>query len=132
VVVVVEAGLRSGTLSTVGHALDLGVEVAAVPGPATSPASAGAHELLRRGARLVTCANDVLDLLGERRQHVEAAPWHGDELRLLEGLPGASGSIDRWIDAAALPRDKARRALNSLLLAGALRRLPGGRIGRVL
>jgi len=132
VVVVVEAGLRSGTLSTVGHALDLGVEVAAVPGPATSPASAGAHELLRRGACLVTCADDVLDLLGERRKHVAGASWHGDEQRLLSGLPGASGSVERWIDAAALPREKARQALNRLLVGGALRRLPGGRIARVL
>jgi DNA processing protein len=132
VVVVVEAGLRSGTLSTVRHALDLGVEVAAVPGPATSPASAGAHELLRRGAHLVTRVQDVLELVGVPAVPAEAGSWRGDEGAVMAGLPGACGSIDSWLRASALPRERARAALHRLLLGGALQRLAGGRIARVL
>jgi DNA processing protein len=62
VTVVVEAGERSGSLITADIALQLGRTVAAVPGPVTSPASAGANALLRDGAHLVRDARDVLDL----------------------------------------------------------------------
>lgn len=45
--VVLEAGIRSGSLNTAGHAAALGRPLGAVPGPVTSPASAGCHRLLR-------------------------------------------------------------------------------------
>jgi DNA processing protein len=45
--IVLEAGLRSGSLNTAGHAAALGRPLGAVPGPVTSPASAGCHRLLR-------------------------------------------------------------------------------------
>ena len=134
VVVVVEAGLKSGTLSTVAHALELGVEVAAVPGPAVSPASAGAHEMLRRGAHLVTSAADVLPLLGLDATSVPPVEREvdADGERLLSGLPGASGSLSQWLAASGLPRDRALSAAHRLLMVGSLRRLPTGRIARVL
>lgn len=45
--VVLEAGWRSGSLNTAGHAAALGHPLGAVPGPVTSPASAGCHRLIR-------------------------------------------------------------------------------------
>ena len=45
--VVVEAGWRSGSLNTAGHATTLGRTLGAVPGPVTSAASAGCHRLIR-------------------------------------------------------------------------------------
>lgn len=64
--VLVEAGLRSGALAATREALHLGRPVGCVPGPVTSAASAGCHEVLRENpaARLVTDACEVLDLLG--------------------------------------------------------------------
>ncbi|MET0828601.1 MAG: DNA-processing protein DprA [Microbacterium sp.] len=63
--VVVEAGWRSGSLNTAGHAAALSRPLGAVPGPVTSAASAGCHRLLREfDARCVTNAGDVLELLG--------------------------------------------------------------------
>jgi len=63
--VVVEAGRRSGTLNTAGHASVLGRPVGAVPGPVTSPSSAGCHALLRSGlATCVTGVDEVLELVG--------------------------------------------------------------------
>ena len=133
VVVVVEAGLPSGTLSTVSWALSLGREVAAVPGPVTSPAAAGANALLAAGAHLVTCPEDVLAIVGQARDR-----WYGpgdldvDERAVLGGLPSASGSAGRWTEASGLPGARARPALARLLARGVLRRLPGGRLARVL
>ena len=64
--VVVEAGARSGALNTAAHAAQLGRALAAVPGPVTSAASIGCHLLIRqRGARLVTSALDVVELVVE-------------------------------------------------------------------
>lgn len=61
--VVVEAGRRSGALNTAHHAMDLGREVGAVPGPVTSAASAGCHRLLREHpATCITGAADAMAL----------------------------------------------------------------------
>lgn len=64
--VVVEAGWRSGSLNTAGHAAALGRPLGAVPGPVTSATSEGCHRLLREfDATCITRASDVLELIGE-------------------------------------------------------------------
>ncbi|MEP6560751.1 MAG: DNA-processing protein DprA [Nakamurella sp.] len=84
--VVVEAGRRSGTLSTAAAAEQLGRLVMAVPGPVTSAMSVGCHLLLAdRFAQLVTGADDVLAALG-RLPHpaagaVSAEPAPGSDPR---------------------------------------------------
>ena len=62
-VIVIEAAARSGTLATVTHALEQGKEVFVVPGNITSPLSAGCNALLKQGARIVTCAEDILEVV---------------------------------------------------------------------
>lgn len=64
--VVVEAGIRSGSLNTARHAHELSKPVGAVPGPVTSMSSAGCHQAVREGlAVLVTSADEVIELLGD-------------------------------------------------------------------
>ena len=60
-VVVIEANAKSGALITATHAAEQGRETFAVPGNADSAASAGCLELLRKGARLVRSADDILE-----------------------------------------------------------------------
>jgi DNA processing protein len=62
-VIVTEAAVRSGTLSTVMHALEQGREVFVVPGNITSPLSAGCNNLIKQGAHPITCAEDVLEII---------------------------------------------------------------------
>lgn len=62
-IIIVEAALRSGTLSTATHALEQGREVFVVPGNITSPLSAGCNALLRQGAHPVTKIEDVLEVI---------------------------------------------------------------------
>ncbi len=127
--VVVEAAIRSGALNTAGHAEELSRTVMAVPGPVTSPASAGCHELLRtRGAALVTDAADVLDLVGdlvldasdsrrgERRPHDGLDPV---ALRVLEALPvSRRAPVDSVGRVAGLDAPTVLRTLGQLAAAG--------------
>ena len=85
--VVVEAGRRSGTLSTAAAAEQLGRLVMAVPGPVTSAMSVGCHLLLAdRFAQLVTGADDVLAALG-RHGH-RAGSRVGGRCRSRAGIRG--------------------------------------------
>ncbi|MBF0671122.1 MAG: DNA-protecting protein DprA [Salinibacterium sp.] len=61
--IVLEAGWRSGSLNTAAHAAALGRPLGAVPGPVTSPASAGCHRLIREfDAVCVTTAEEMAEL----------------------------------------------------------------------
>ena len=58
-----EAGWRSGSLNTAGHAASLARPLGAVPGPVTSAASAGCHRLIREyDATCVTNADQMAEL----------------------------------------------------------------------
>lgn len=62
--VVVEAPERSGALVTARNAIEQGREVFVLPGPAEHPNYRGSHLLIRKGARLVTSPEDILEDLG--------------------------------------------------------------------
>lgn len=115
--VVLEAGWRSGSLNTAGHASALGRPLGAVPGPVTSAASAGCHRLIREfDAVCVTNPDEMLELMPIR----DAALFdEGDAVSAREGdaRAGAGGNSQelRVLDALSdrSPRtidDVARRA----------------------
>ena len=62
-VLIVEAGFRSGSLNVAGHATALGRPLGAVPGPITSPTSAGYSRLIRdHGATLISTTDEAAAL----------------------------------------------------------------------
>lgn len=103
--VVVEAGWRSGSLNTAGHAAALARPLGAVPGPVTSAASAGCHRLLREyDAVCVTTGAEVAELAG-----LASVTAGGDDIE------DASGLARRVIDSlsARVPRDRAEIAVRA-------------------
>jgi DNA processing protein len=63
-VLVVEAGLNSGTLITARKAAEQGRDVFALPGSLHNPMAKGCHRLIRDGARLVETTADIMQELG--------------------------------------------------------------------
>ncbi|HST66280.1 MAG TPA: DNA-processing protein DprA, partial [Mycobacteriales bacterium] len=137
-VVVVEAGLRSGSLATARQALRMDRVVMGVPGPVTSHESAGVHELLRGRPEtvLVTRAAEVVEAVGafgadlaERRQ---APPVPRDALaplarQILDGLPTTgAASPDRIAVACGVPPLDVLRCLPALELKGFVEATPTG------
>lgn len=140
VVVVVEAGWRSGSLNTAAHAATLGRSLGAVPGPVTSAASAGCHRVLREyGGMCVTSAADVLEMLGGDGAAATGAPWGrlategADEgrtdatTRMFDALsPRSSRTLDDVARRSGIPRDDVRTLLGFAELEGrAVRDLDG-------
>jgi DNA processing protein len=135
--VVVEAAHRSGALNTAATAAALGRFVMAVPGPVTSPMSAGAHRLLQSdpSCRLVTGADDVVEQVGSIG---ELAPEPGRPVRVRDGLDPTTQRVleavpvhrphptGRVSHDAGLHLDVVTGALHRLLLAGLVDHLRDG------
>ncbi|MFP3465063.1 DNA-processing protein DprA [Leifsonia sp. SIMBA_070] len=143
--VVVEAGHRSGSLNTAGHAAQMGRPLGAVPGSVLSPASAGCHRLIREyGATCVTTTEEMAELadpLGTGPR-----PGSGDDPDTDDSAgSGGSGSSDdpkrsvlvelrrsRRVSAdeiaarSALPFSTVAAVLGRLDLAGRARERDGG------
>lgn len=136
-VVVVEAAERSGSLITARLALEQGREVFAVPGMARHFRSIGPHRLLKQGAKLVECAEDILEEIrplvrpswtpNTRKAHVPAPvpDVTADEAALLEALPGSPVQIDEICRSIQWPVSRVMAVLLALELKGVVRQLPG-------
>ena len=107
-----------------------GRRIAAVPGPATAPLARGPLQLLREGAALVCCAEDLLELLG--RSVGGASPRSpGDEglpaglAALLVRVGSGEETLERLLSGA--DREEALLGLARLELKGLVRRTHDGR-----
>lgn len=63
-VIVIEAGLNSGSLLTANLALEFGRDVFVVPGDINKESSQGCNMLVRQGAEIITSPQDLMDILG--------------------------------------------------------------------
>jgi DNA processing protein len=143
VTVVVEAAVGSGALITAGTALEQGREVVAVPGPITSPVSAGCNRLIRDGATPYLEPEDLL------QHYPEAAPCSDEpptpepgpralpgtltagERDVAERLSAEAVHLDALIERCARPAGELLALLCGLELSGVAEQLPGRRFRRI-
>ncbi len=139
--VVVEAAKRSGSLITARLAGEQGREVFAVPGNVNSLKSAGAHNLLKQGAKLVSCAQDVMEefpqlAAGVASKRVSgkagAEPLStalpdltGEEARVFDMLEPYPIHIDELSRKVNMPIGRLSGILLNLELKGAVSQSPG-------
>jgi len=134
-VLVVEAGLPSGSLITARYALEQNREVFAVPGSIHSPTSKGCHALLRQGAKLVESVEDVIEELalqlapcpvdvGRHRAKNEEMPALNRKVLALVGYQPVS--VDSLAEHSGLPVAEVNQALMQLELEQEIKSVPGG------
>lgn len=129
--IVVEAPRKSGALDTAKHALKLGRDVAAVPGPIDQPQSAGSNHLLRDGAQLIASVEDALSLVGltvpPRAPRVDP---DGDEGRIWAALAQGALDLDTLCHHSGLPAAQCLAAVTKLEISGAIECALTGEIRR--
>jgi DNA processing protein len=114
--VVLEAGLRSGSLNTAAHAAELGRPLGAVPGPVTSPASAGCHRLLREFDAV--CVVDVEQMAELAGGALPSRTGRSDSPRVRGGgsgrAPARNGSNGGSSDPGPDPAPEVVRVIDAL------------------
>lgn len=132
-VVVVEGREPSGTRITAEHAIELGLDVFAVPGSVTSPLSATPLSLIRDGATMIRDAEDLLDDLGIEPATLPPVDPIGlppDERAVLDAL-AAPMLPESVAQAVGIGRPQALAALVRLEMRGIVRG-SGGRYLRTV
>jgi DNA processing protein len=143
-VVIVEAAEGSGSLITADFAMEQGRAVLAVPGNVLGGRNFGAHALLRDGAKLVECADDILEELPVSLQppgpgvrdsglvkHEPAGRHPASHDPVLRSMDeGDAYDLDEIAERSGIDRLRLLPRLVELELAGALRRVEGGRFVR--
>jgi DNA processing protein len=124
--VVIEARERSGALITADLALDEGREVLAVPGEITSQLSRGTNHLLRLGAVPVTCAADVLRVLGVDPPPAREPPALEPRLELVRSaVADAAATADEVAQATGESAPVVAATLAELELLGVIEEVDG-------
>jgi DNA processing protein len=108
VVLVVEADVRSGSMSTAAAARKQGRLVAAWPG------SRGCDRLIARGAAIVESAEDVIGALAGQPRYPGPVERDGDAAMIRDALHAGARGIDQIVRVTGLPVRAVLRALPQL------------------
>jgi len=122
-VLIVEGLQKSGTMITARLATEYNRDVLAVPGPITSPASAGTNRLIKDGAVPITSADDVLEVLGIKKENMSEKKFGNlseKEQRVVELLQ-ESLSRDELIRQLNMETSEANTLLSAMEIKGLIK-----------
>lgn len=135
---VIEAGLKSGSLITADFAIEQNREVFVVPGPIDNPLSKGGHELIKQGATLVDEVQDIVNVVGgkhkmEKISAKTAVSANADysnltmaEQKVISVLDHQSTSFDDLVHCLGMDVGELNNLLVMLELKGLLSGVAGG------
>ena len=114
---VVEAGFRSGSINTAGHANELGRPVGAVPGQVDSVRSAGCHRLIRDGrAELIATPGHLRELMGVGDdEEISFNELNHDQTRTLDALRREVLNVEEVALRSGLTRFQTEQVLKQLV-----------------
>lgn len=135
-----EANLKSGALITARLCLEQNRELMCLPGLLSNPNTQGTHKLLKEGAGLVTCANDIYDYMNwnhalsagvEGQLDKETLNLPENEAKIYNILELEALPIDRIVSESALTIGDIMVILTTLELKGLIKQLPGEMYTRI-
>ena len=134
---VAEASLKSGALITSNLTLEQGRELMCIPGLITNPNTQGIYKLLKNGASLVTCADDVLEALGwevkmEQQTLFNLPDLSEDEKCIYDALEIEDKCVDELQAFTKLSIDNLLMYLTTMELKGIIKQVDGDRYKRVV
>lgn len=138
-VLVGEAAEKSGALITANLALEQGKELLCVPGLITNPNAKGPNDLIKKGATMITEAEDIMnamqweiEVLSDSRKEKLHNKLLDNEQKVYKTLSLEPKSIDEILEEAQLSTAELMVILTSLELQGIIRQLPQEKFIRTL
>ncbi len=133
--ILMEARIRSGSMTSVQHALDQGKDVFVYPGDPESECFSGNHQLLREGGIYFTSAEDILEDIGwldnpiavGQNSHCPAqtAPHSGLEAQIADALKAGSVSFEELLILTGTNPADLMSTLTIMQINGTAEALPG-------
>ena len=126
VLIVIEAAENSGSMITVNHALSQGKDVFALPGRVGDRMSAGTNELLKNGAQVLTCPEDIFQYFGMtvknetvRKNQVRLSR---EEKIILDLMGSTPAGVDDLLEKSCFPVSILTGILVDLEIKGAVKK----------
>lgn len=131
-VLVIEAQQKSGTLITASHAANQGKDIFALPGNIDSLYSKGTNLLIKDGAKIVTCIDDIIEeindlksLVSKKETIIDYSTLSDDEIKIINCIRTGSKSLYIIKEEANLEIGTTLTILTFLEMKGFIKQLPG-------
>ncbi|MDP2152758.1 MAG: DNA-processing protein DprA [Methylotenera sp.] len=141
---VVEANIQSGSQITARMAAEQGREIFAIPGSIHSPMSKGCHQLIKQGAKLVDCLQDITEELkihtridvtssnAPEHQVADGTTTGSSEQLLLDTMGFDPAPLERLVTLTGLTVAEVSSMLMLLELEGKIASLSGGQYQKIM
>lgn len=127
---VAEAALKSGALITANLCLEQGRELMCIPGLVSNPNTEGVYKLLKQGASMVTCAEDILNSLNweietEKQMGLNLGEFGEDEIKILDVIEVEPKGFDAICTETGIDFATLLTSLTNLEIKGTIKQIEG-------